>query len=57
MAKLMCVSAEYCEAHLNLLFTIMEQSSDPITRSNAVIALGDMVSSLVHIGDDAQTLT
>lgn len=57
MAKLMCVSAEYCEAHLNLLFTIMEQSSDPITRSNAVIALGDMVSSLVHIGDDALRLT
>jgi condensin complex subunit 1 len=44
MAKLMCVSSEYCEEHLPLLITIMERSTDPITRSNAVIALGDMVS-------------
>ena len=37
--------AEYCETNLGLLITIMERSTDPITRSNAVIALGDMVSS------------
>lgn len=36
-------AADYCEENLLLLITIMERSEDPITRSNAVIALGDMV--------------
>lgn len=42
LAKLMCVSSEYCEKNLPLLITILERSKDPITRSNVVIALGDM---------------
>lgn len=52
MAKLMCVSSEYCETHLPLLITIMERSSDPITRSNAVIALGDMAVCFNHLIDE-----
>ena len=35
--------AEFCDAQLPLFFTIMEKSRNPIIRSNAVIALGDMV--------------
>lgn len=35
--------AEYCDAQLPLFLTIMERSKNPIIRSNAVIALGDMV--------------
>jgi hypothetical protein len=35
--------ADYCDAQLPLFFTIMEKSKNPIIRSNAVIALGDMV--------------
>jgi condensin complex subunit 1 len=52
LAKLMCVSSEYCEANLPLLITILERSKDPITRSNVVIALGDMAVCFNHLIDE-----
>lgn len=52
MAKLMCVSSEYCERNLPLLITIMERSTDPITRSNVVIALGDMAVCFNNLIDE-----
>ena len=52
MAKLMCVSSEYCEKNLPLLITILERSDDPITRSNIVIALGDMAVCFNHLIDE-----
>ena len=52
MAKLMCVSSEYCETNLPLLITILERSQDPITRSNVVIALGDMAVCFNHLIDE-----
>ena len=52
MAKLMCVSSEYCEKNLPLLITILERSDDPITRSNVVIALGDMAVCFNHLIDE-----
>ncbi|KAE8348929.1 condensin [Aspergillus coremiiformis] len=52
MAKLMCVSAEYCEKNLPLLITVMERSEDPIVRSNVVIALGDMAVCFNHLIDE-----
>ncbi|CAG9973319.1 unnamed protein product [Clonostachys byssicola] len=52
LAKLMCVSSEYCEMNLPLLITIMERSPDAIVRSNAVIALGDMAVSFNHLIDE-----
>ncbi|PMD67096.1 uncharacterized protein K444DRAFT_649179 [Hyaloscypha bicolor E] len=52
LAKLMCVSSEYCEANLPLLITILERSRDPITRSNVVIALGDMAVCFNHLIDE-----
>ncbi|KAI1943391.1 condensin complex non-SMC subunit Cnd1 [Ophidiomyces ophidiicola] len=52
MAKLMCISSEYCEKNLPLLITIMERSDDPIVRSNAVIALGDMAVCFNHLIDE-----
>lgn len=52
LAKLMCVSAEYCEANLPLLITIMERSADATVRSNAVIALGDMAVCFNHLIDE-----
>ncbi|KAJ3010187.1 Condensin complex subunit [Thoreauomyces humboldtii] len=42
LCKFMCVSADFCEAHLQLLFTILEKAEDPIIRSNTIIGLGDM---------------
>lgn len=52
LAKLMCVSSEYCEKNLPLLITILERSEDPIVRSNAVIALGDMAVCFNHLIDE-----
>lgn len=52
LAKLMCVSSEYCELNLPLLITIMERSPDATVRSNAVIALGDMAVSFNHLIDE-----
>ncbi|KNC98205.1 condensin subunit YCS4 [Spizellomyces punctatus DAOM BR117] len=42
LCKFMCVSSDFCDAHLQLLFTILEKAEDPIIRSNTVIGLGDM---------------
>jgi condensin complex subunit 1 len=52
LAKLMCVSSEYCESNLGLLLTILERSADPITRSNLVVALGDMAVCFNHLIDE-----
>jgi condensin complex subunit 1 len=52
MAKLMCVSSDYCSTHLGLLITILEKSRDPIVRSNLVVALGDMAVCFNHLIDE-----
>jgi len=35
-------SSEFCEQHLQLLFTILEKSGNAVVRANAVVALGDL---------------
>ena len=52
MAKLMCVSSDYCEKNLPLLITILERSQNAVTRSNVVIALGDMAVCFNHLIDE-----
>jgi condensin complex subunit 1 len=52
LAKLMCVSSEYCENNLGLLLTILERSSDAVVRSNLVVALGDMAVCFNHLIDE-----
>ncbi|KAK4903329.1 condensin complex non-SMC subunit Cnd1 [Elasticomyces elasticus] len=52
MAKLMCVSSEYCEANLSLLITILERSPSAVTRSNLVVALGDMAVMFNNLIDE-----
>lgn len=52
MAKLMCVSPEYCEANLGLLITILERSPSAVTRGNVVVALGDMAVCHNHLMDE-----
>ncbi|KAI9723781.1 MAG: hypothetical protein M1812_001081 [Candelaria pacifica] len=52
MAKLMCVSSEFCEKNIPLLITVLEKSPDPIIRSNVVIALGDMAVCFNHLIDE-----
>jgi condensin complex subunit 1 len=52
LAKLMCVSGEFCSQNLPLLITILERSTDPIVRSNTVIALGDMAVCFNQLLDE-----
>ncbi|KAG9389368.1 Condensin complex protein [Pyrenophora tritici-repentis] len=52
LAKLMCVSSEYCETNLGLLLTILERSQDAVVRSNLVVALGDMAVCFNHLIDE-----
>jgi len=42
LSKYMLVSDEFCSAHLQLLFTVLEKSEEPIIRANLIIALGDL---------------
>ena len=51
----MCVSAQFCEQHLVLLFKILETSRDPVVRSNIVIALGDIAVCFGSMIDDVST--
>ncbi len=38
----MLVSSEFCEKHLQLIFTMLEKATEPIIRANLIIALGDL---------------
>ncbi|KAK1200158.1 CND1 protein, partial [Pygoscelis papua] len=42
LGKVCMISSEFCDAHLRLLFTMMEKSTLPGVRSNLVIAAGDL---------------
>ncbi|XP_069506775.1 condensin complex subunit 1 isoform X2 [Ambystoma mexicanum] len=42
LAKFMMINSDFCDAHLRLLFTMLEKSSLPSVRSNIMIALGDL---------------
>mmetsp|Transcript_31847 Transcript_31847/g.62206 ORF Transcript_31847/g.62206 Transcript_31847/m.62206 type:complete len:1467 (-) Transcript_31847:249-4649(-) len=42
MCKLMCVSSEFCDTNLQLLFTVLTRATDPALRANVMVALGDM---------------
>ncbi|KAE8221852.1 hypothetical protein CF319_g4858 [Tilletia indica] len=52
LCKFMCVSSAYCEANLGLLFHVLSTSSDAATRSNVVIALGDIAVSFGNLVDE-----
>lgn len=52
LAKLMCVSSKYCEEHLGLLLTVLEETKDAVIRSNLVIALGDMAVCFNNLIDE-----
>ncbi|XP_014671209.1 PREDICTED: condensin complex subunit 1-like [Priapulus caudatus] len=42
LAQFMIVSSEFCEEHLQLLFTILEKSTHPTIRGNTIVAIGDL---------------
>lgn len=51
LIKFMCSSGPFCEQNLPLLLTILERGQDPITRSNVVIAFGDLMQHFGRIID------
>ncbi|KAK4048019.1 condensin complex non-SMC subunit Cnd1 [Microbotryomycetes sp. JL201] len=51
LSKFMCVSGQFCEVHLMMLFKIFETSREPAVRSNIVIALGDIAVCFSTIMD------
>ncbi|CAO1626044.1 unnamed protein product [Sympodiomycopsis kandeliae] len=52
LCKFMCVSSSFCEGNLSLLLHILSTSSDATTRSNVVIALGDIAVSFGTLVDE-----
>ncbi|KAB5590206.1 Condensin complex subunit 1 [Ceratobasidium theobromae] len=52
LSKLMCVSSQFCESNLMLLFKIMETSRNPVIKSNIVIALGDVAVCFNNMIDE-----
>jgi len=42
LAKFMLVSSDFCDKHLQLLFTVLEKANEPVIRANLIIALGDL---------------
>ncbi|ORY92830.1 non-SMC mitotic condensation complex subunit 1-domain-containing protein [Leucosporidium creatinivorum] len=52
LSKFMCVSAQFCEEHLMMLFKVLETSREPAVRSNIVIALGDIAVCFSTIMDE-----
>ncbi|GMH29408.1 hypothetical protein Nepgr_031251 [Nepenthes gracilis] len=42
LCRFMIIDADFCEANLQLLFTVVENSSSETVRSNCTIALGDL---------------
>eukprot|EP00055_Hartaetosiga_balthica_P015203 m.88274 g.88274 ORF g.88274 m.88274 type:complete len:1349 (-) comp8804_c0_seq1:2050-6096(-) len=42
LTKFMCISVGFCEEHLQLLFTILQNSVFSRVRCNAIVALGDL---------------
>ncbi|CAH3036153.1 unnamed protein product [Pocillopora meandrina] len=42
LAKFMLVSSEFCEEHLQLLFTILEKAPQATIRANTIVAVGDL---------------
>ncbi|KAL8202753.1 UNVERIFIED_CONTAM: Condensin complex subunit 1 [Gekko kuhli] len=42
LGKFCMISAEFCDAHLRLFFTMMEKSTLPSVRANLMIAAGDL---------------
>ena len=51
-SKFLCVSSQYCDEWHPMLFNLLKTSKDPNTRSNVVIALGDVAVCFSSIFDD-----
>jgi condensin complex subunit 1 len=55
-SKFLCVSSQFCDAHHELLFRILEASRDANIRSNIAIALGYVAISSSMIDENSDEL-
>lgn len=49
MYHLHAVSPSVCEENIRLMFTVLERSTLPVVRANAIIALGDLTVRFPNI--------
>ncbi|XP_029593968.1 condensin complex subunit 1 [Salmo trutta] len=49
LSQYMMISPSVCEEHIRLLFTVLERSSLPVVRANAIIGLGDLTVRFPNI--------
>ncbi|CAE7764260.1 ncapd2, partial [Symbiodinium sp. KB8] len=49
LGKFMCISSQFCERHLQLLFTILTKSNDPSMRATIAVTLGDLASRFPNL--------
>lgn len=49
LSQYMMICPSVCEEHIRLLFTVLERSSLPVVRANAIIALGDLTVRFPNI--------
>ncbi|KAK7886913.1 hypothetical protein WMY93_026534 [Mugilogobius chulae] len=49
LSQYMMISPSACEENLRLMFTVLERSSFPVVRANAIIALGDLTVRFPNI--------
>lgn len=49
LSRYMMISSSVCQENIRLLFTVLERSTLPVVRANAVIALGDLTVRFPNI--------
>ncbi|XP_072250130.1 condensin complex subunit 1 isoform X2 [Leuresthes tenuis] len=49
LSQYMMISPSVCEENIRLMFTVLERSSLPVVRANAIIALGDLTVRFPNI--------
>jgi condensin complex subunit 1 len=49
LCKYMCTSSEFCEQNLTMLFGLLKHKIDPITKTNVIISLGDLIHRFPNV--------
>jgi condensin complex subunit 1 len=49
LSKFMCASQQYAAEHLQLFFTIMQESPESSIRANCVLAVGDLAFRFANL--------
>jgi len=49
LCKYMIVSSDFCEKNLNLLFALLKCKIDPVTKTNIIISIGDLIHRFPNV--------